>query len=175
MHIPEDLDMRETAHGHGANGMAFYGYEDAAGLGVQMQARRENGRSRFVETWFHVALPERAFASLVELRAAVATLTDEQIAAEAAKYPHFRSIKTDTCGNACRLCPRRPYKPGPRIKHDTTRVSIAKCWRVATDSSCSLCADHLKQFEGKPAELVAALEAEVAERKARAAARGGSW
>ncbi len=174
MIIPNELTMRETAHGHGANGMAFYGYEDTEGLGVQMDMRRESSRNRFVETWFHVALPEQQYSSYAELRAAVATPTNEQIAIEASKYPHFRSVKPDTCGNACRLCPRPPYT-GARVKHNTTRVQIAKCWRAATDWSLSLCTNHLAQFAGKPAELVAALNAELAERKARAAAKGLPW
>lgn len=172
MIVPDNIIMRETAHGHGAHGMAFYGYEDIAGLGVQMEARRESSRCAFIETWLHKALPERQFATLAELRAAAATLSDEQVAAEAAQYPRFRSMAPDTCGNACRLCPRPPYT-GQRIKHDTWRVRVAMGWRAITDRCCSLCDAHFNQFNGKPAELIAALEA--AERSARAAARGLSW
>lgn len=175
MDLPTELTMRETMHGHGANGMAFYGYEDTAGLGVQMQARRGNSRCPFVETWFHTALPEREFPTYQEMREAVAQLTDEAIAAEAARHPHFRSVREDSCGNACRLCPRPPYRPGPRIKHETWRLSVATNWRAVTDRTCSLCADHMAQFQAKPAELLTALEAEVEGRKARAAAKGLPW
>ncbi|QOT74857.1 hypothetical protein [Cupriavidus basilensis] len=174
MNIPDKLTLRETAHGHGANGMAFYGYEDTAGLGIQMEARRESGRSGFIETWFHEALPERKFATWAELSAAVAALTDEQVEAEAAQYPRFRSIRPDTCGNACRLCPRPSYT-GERVKHDTWRVHVARGWRAVTDWRCSLCDTHLNQFDGKPAELIAALEAEAAERRASTAEKGLPW
>lgn len=175
MNIPDKLTLRETAHGHGANGMAFYGYEDTSGLGIQMEARRENSRSAFIETRFHEALPWRKFATWAELSAAVAELTDEQVEAEAAQYPRFRSVAPDTCGNACRLCPRPPYTPGPRVKHDTWRVQVARGWRAVTDWSCSLCNAHFNQFDGKPAELIAALEAEAAARRAGAAAKGLPW
>ncbi len=169
MKIPTHLTMREVAHGVGARGLAFYEYEDTTGLGVQMQARRESSRTSFVETWYHVALPERSFATLAELAASVDVLTDDQIAAEASNYPRFRSVKPDSCGNACRLCPRPTYSGGPRVHHNTWRVAVARSWRPVTDSSCSLCDGHRAQFDGKPAELLAALHAEAAQRKARAA------
>lgn len=174
MIIPDNITMRETAHGHGAHGMAFYSYEDTAGLGVQMEERRESGRGAFIETWFHQALPERKFTTLADLSAAAAILTEEQIEAEAAKYPFFRKIATDACGNACRLCPR-PLYTGERVKHDTWRVHVARGWRAVTDRQCSLCDAHFRQLNGKPAELLAALDAEVAERSARAAAKGLPW
>lgn len=171
MKIPSHLTMRETAHGVGARGLAFYEYEDTAGLGVHIQARRESNRAAFVETWYHVALPERSFATLDELAAAVDALTDEQIAAEAAKYPRYRSVKPDACGNPCRLCPRPTYTGGPRVHHDTWRVAVARNWRPVNDSSCSLCNAHRAQFEGKPGELLAAIAAEATARKARASLR----
>lgn len=172
MKIPTHLTMRETAHGVGARGLAFYEYEDTTGLGVQMQARRESSRASFVETWYHVALPERSFGTLADLAAAVDALTDEQIAAEAANYPRFRSTKPDSCGNPCRLCPRPTYAGGPRVHHDTWRVTVARSWRPVTDSSSSLCEAHRMQFDGRPTELLVALAVEAAARKARATAPG---
>lgn len=177
MKIPTHLTMRETAHGVGARGLAFYEYEDTAGLGVQMQARRESSRAAFVETWYHEALPERSFGTLAELAAAVDALTDEQIAAEAANYPRFRSVKPDSCGNPCRLCPRPTYVGGPRVHHDTWRVAVARSWRPVTDSCCSLCDHHRALFDCNPAELLAVLAAlaarakEAAERIARESLR----
>lgn len=158
MNLPASIRMRETIHGHGAKGMAFYGYEDTGGLGVQMEARRENGRSPFVETWFHKALPERKFSAFDAMRTALEALTDEEIEAEASKYPRFRNIEPDSCGNACRLCPLPPFT-GERIKHDTYRVHLALGWRAVTDWPASLCEDHLIEFDRKPVELLAALEA----------------
>jgi hypothetical protein len=168
MKLPTHLTMRQTAHGSGARGLAFYEYEDAAGLGVQMQARRESYGAAFVETWYHVALPERSFGTFAELAGAVDALTDEQIAAEAANYPRFRSIKPDSCGNPCRLCPRPTYSGGPRVHHDTWRVTVARNWRRVTDSSCSLCKAHRIEFDGRAADLLAALQSEADARKARA-------
>jgi hypothetical protein len=169
MDIPEKFRIREVIHGHGAKGLAFYGYEDVLGLGVQMEARRGDRRSPFVETWWLAALPDVSFGTLAALRLAAAEITDEAVAAEAAKYPFIRSAKPDECGNACRLCERPTTWPCP--KYDTTRVSIATNWRAATDDFASLCADHMAQYQGDPSGLLAALSAEVAERKARAEAR----
>lgn len=39
MRLPEQLMMRELAHGHGAKGMAFYIYEDVDGLGGERRHR----------------------------------------------------------------------------------------------------------------------------------------
>ena len=168
MKVPAQIKLRETAHGHGAKGMAFYDYEDAEGLGIQMQARRENGRSPFIETWFFEYLPDRRFETFAALASVLTEMTDEQIEAEASKYPRFSRIEPDTCGNRCRLCPRPAYDPNVgRVKHETWRVQVAKGWRASTDWFCSLCDDHLAQFDGKPAELVEALKKEVEERKSR--------
>ena len=180
MELPESIQMKNTVHGHGGKGMAFYGYEDTAGLGVRMEARRKDGRSPFIETWTHDALPGREFQSYRALRDVVLPLTPEQIAAETAdKYPLVRELEPDSCGNACRLCPRPPYVPGQeRVKHDTWRATIAHAWNDL--SGCSLCDAHMAQFglDGATPDakaLVAALEAEVAERRAKAAAKGNPW
>lgn len=172
MNIPKSIKLRETLHGHGANGMAVYGYEDTGGLGIRMEARRKDGRSLFVETWFLDALPGQDFPSFAALREKALPLTDEQIAAETSdKYPLIKDAGLDPCGNACRLCPRPPTMfddKGERIKHDTWRVTLAYSWK--DNHPVSLCDEHMNQYEADPKGLRAAVEAEVAARKARAAA-----
>lgn len=169
--LPEHLFMRETRHGTGDSGLAFYDYEDNAGLGVQMQARRERRGERFVETWFHQMLPGMTFTTYAAMCEAYAKLTPEDIAAEKAMYPYIRELKKDSCGNACRLCPRPPYMPGSRVLHDTWRVDVATGWRASDGHFASLCHVHKAQFGHDPAALLAALDAEVVARRARADAR----
>lgn len=89
MDLPANPNMKNTAHGHGAKGMAFYSYEDAHGLDVMLDARRKTGREAFKETWRYRWLPGGEFATYEALRAAVAPLTAEQIAAEKAKWPQM--------------------------------------------------------------------------------------
>lgn len=175
MDIPESIKLRETLHGSGAKGMAIYGYADTGGLGVRMEARRKDGRSPFIETWFFDALPGREFASFKALRDAVLPLTPEQIAAETAdKYPLIRDAEPDSCGNACRLCPRPAYVPGQeRVKYDTWRVTLAYSWK--DEHPVSLCDAHMEQFEADPKGLRAAIEQEVELRRQRAKANGFPW
>lgn len=87
--IPEQLQLTVTAHGHGDKGMAFYSYEDADGLGVLLDARRESRNAPFVETWRFRWLPDREFPNFVELRAAANALTKEAVFAEKAKWPQL--------------------------------------------------------------------------------------
>jgi hypothetical protein len=166
--IPESINIRETMHGHGAKGMAFYVYADTGDLGIRMEARRKDGRSPFIETWFLDALPNREFSSFAALREAALPLTDAEIEAQTtACYPLVKDAKPDSWGNRCRLCPRPLFDPGAaRVKHDTWRVTIAYSWKDL--DSLSLCHDHLATFEKDPKGLRAAIEAEVAERRARA-------
>lgn len=172
MDIPESVNMRETLHGHGAKGMAIYGYEDAAGHGVRMEARRANGRSPFIETWFLDALPGREFKTFKELRDAALPLTVAEIeAATTGAYPLIKTLEPDPCGNRCRLCPRPPFDPeAPIVKHETWRITIAYSWKDL--HSLSVCDAHMERFESDPKGLKEAIDAEVAERRARAAAKG---
>lgn len=174
MQIPESINLRETLHGHGAKGMAFYGYEDNHGLGVRMEARRKDGRSAFIETWFLDALPDREFKTFAEMRAAALPLTDEDIAAQTTHlYPLIRSVEPDSCGNRCRLCPRPPFDPSAtRQKYETWRVTIAYSWKDS--HSLSLCDAHQEQFEKDPAGLKTAIEEEVRQRRDRADTRRNS-
>ena len=173
MDIPERISIRETMHGHGAKGMAIYGYEDTGGLGIRMEARRENSRCAFVETWFLDALPDRSFSSFAELRTVALPMTDEQVhAATIGCYPLIRETRPDSCGNPCRLCPRPETTlgaNGERIQHETWRVTIAYSWKDL--HSLSVCDAHLEQFQDDPKGLRAAIEAEVQQRRARAAAQ----
>ena len=158
MEIPNTVTLRETFHGSGDKGMAVYGHEDTAGLGIMMEARRKDGRSPFVETWWLAALPDQSFATLAELQRAAAAISEEDRECEAARYPLIRSAEKDSCGNACRLCERPATWPRP--KYDTTRVLVAVCWHPHTDWAASLCADHMAEFGDSPARLLAALRAE---------------
>lgn len=176
MDIPETINIKNTAHGHGAKGLAWYGYEDTAGLGVRMEARRKDGHSPFIETWFLDALPGREFASFGALREAALPLTPEEIeATTSAMYPLIKDVEPDSCGNRCRLCPRTPTLDGSgeRVMHETWRVTLAYSWK--DQHGLSLCDDHLARFETDPKGLRDAVEAEVAERKACAAAKGLKW
>lgn len=167
MEIPENINMKNTLHGSGAKGMAIYGYEDAHGLGIRMEAKRKDSRSPFIETWFLDALPNREFPTFKELRETALPLTDEQIAAATVDaYPLIKDIEPDPCGNRCRLCPCPPYVPGQvRIKYDTTRLTLAYSWKDG--HPLSLCDEHLDQFANDPKGLAAAVKAEVEQRRAR--------
>lgn len=170
MDIPEKLTLRNTLHGHGAKGMAIYGYADTLGLGVRMEARRADRRSRFVETWFLDALPGREFASFKALCEAALPLTDEQVAAATSgAYPQITDVAPDSCGNRCRLCPRPPGGIGdPRAHHTTWSVTLMYSWKDG--HPLSLCAEHLQRYRADPKGLRVAVEAELAERRARAKA-----
>lgn len=172
MLIPNNVHFRIRMHGHGDKGMAIYEEEDVQGLGIMIKARRETAHAKWVETFYLKALPGREFSRYTDLVAAAAQVTDENAAAEAAMYPYVRTVAPDRCGNRCRLCPPGPYVPGQgRVHHDTTRVTIATCWREAHDFSLSLCAEHAKQYLGNAADLLAA---DVQAREARLAKKGGA-
>lgn len=165
MLIPTDLHYRVYLHGHGDNGLAFYEYEDVQGLGVMVNAKRQDKRANWVETYYLRALPGQSFATLTDLAAAAALVTEAEAAAEAAMYPYIRTVAPDTCGNRCRLCPPSPYVPGQaRVHHNTTRVTVATCWRTAYDFTLSLCAEHAAQYQSNAVELIAA---ETAAREAK--------
>jgi hypothetical protein len=107
MSLPETLTFRESAHGTGAKGMAFYGYRDTGGHGVHMEARRPHGGARFVESFWWEFLPGQTFTTYAALREAAALVSDEQIAAERAKYPFVQSaepVGQRSYSNKCRLC-----------------------------------------------------------------------
>lgn len=162
MKLPDELKFKETLHGHGAKGMYVYCYTDTEGHGVHVEARRESGARHETKKWSHVALVGQHFPSLDALKGALATVSDEQCAAERAKWPQV-TIEPEHEGspNRCRLCPRDPLVPA--VHRITTRNS----W-VEQDFGhfAGLCDAHRALADDPPA-LIAALDAEVAERKSR--------
>lgn len=172
MKLPEKLSMRETAHGHGAKGMAFYTYADGA-IGVHMEARRASSRERFVESFWWAYMPGQTFPTYRALCEAALSVTEEQMEAERAMYPYVRSaepVGERSYQNRCRLCPwgadhGSSRKPGVLIVH------LAHNWQPSEDSYVELCEDHQHIVQDARA-LNEALDAEVAVRKARAAAKG---
>lgn len=138
MHLPEQPTMNNTAHGHGDKGMAFYTYEDAQGLGVLLDVRRSHGRAPFIETWRYRWLPEATFGYYSELRQAVEALTEEQEAAERAKWPQMPlppHPRTGPGNSRCWLHTDRPATHMGRVRtswhlHDGTRAML--CGECAT-------------------------------------------
>ncbi len=170
MLIPDNLHFRVHMHGHGDNGLAFYEYEDVQGLGIMINAKRENKRAKWVETFYLRALPGQSFATYVDLVTAAEKVTEAEATEEAAMYPYIRTVAPDTCGNRCRLCPPAPYIPEQgRVRYETTRVTVARCWRTAYDFALSLCAVHAPQYQCSARELLAA---DAAAREARTTAKG---
>lgn len=172
--LPADLKMRNTLHGRRAKGGYVYRYSDADGLGVNAVADKlERGQPERV-TWSFAWLPEREFRTYDELRAAVAGLTDEQLAAEKARYPFVREIEPVEPGrkyaNRCRLC---PFAPEARVDGKYS-VVLANSPDPMDDDHTELCEAH-RPIADNPRELAAALAAEVAARKAAAAAKGFPW
>lgn len=158
--------MRNTLHATLANGGYRYEYEDGSGLRCTVVALKRRGPQR--QTWTHDALANEEFPSLDAAKERLDALTPDAIAAESAKWPAIAAVSFDTCGNACRLCPRPPmnWDNPERVKYKTWRSHLATSWQSGWDAS--LCEAHSQEFTGDPAKLLAALKAEIAERKAKA-------
>lgn len=165
MNIPDDLTLYSSAHGHGANGLAFYRYADQDGFGVHLEARRESFGKPFIESYWIDALPDQRFPTMLALQLAAEALTDDQVATERAKYPQIRNARPvgeRRHQNKCRLCPPEAARPGALI------VYLARNWNPVTDHRAELCEDH-QSMANDPAGLDAAIKAEVARRAAKAA------
>lgn len=133
MRLPPGLKLRNTAHGSGDRGMAFYNHEDTQGLGVVMQARRESHRAPFVETWRFRWLPDQVFSTFAELARALEPLTAEQIAAEKARWPRLTKV-TDLAGKDWpNKCMRHRDRPG------VIQASVETCWIPGLGLIASLC------------------------------------
>lgn len=158
MKLPDDLKLRETMHGSGANGMAHYTYEDTAGLGVVLQVRRERVGKPFREHWRFMWLPERVFATWSDLAAGLAPLTDEAIAAEKAKWPQLGTV-TDLADSPNR-CMRHRDRPG------VIQASVATCWIPGQGLVASLCEECRGAASGNGQGVVEIME----ERRQRVAA-----
>lgn len=68
--IPDRLNLREAAHGRGANGLAFYIHRSDE-HGVQEEARREARGAPWLTAYTSDHLPEKEFKTFGELRDAV--------------------------------------------------------------------------------------------------------
>lgn len=161
--LPTELSLRETMHGHGAKGTALYRYADRE-HGVHLEARRATSRERFIETFTWDYLPGQTFSTYAALCEAAKGVTDADIAAEKAMYPYVRKaefVGNRTYSNKCRLC----KEDGFLIVH------LATNWQPSEDRYAELCNGH-RFLADNPKALAEALDAEVAARKARAAAKG---
>jgi len=157
MNLPETLHMREALHGHGGKQRWIYVHRDIEGHGVSRTITGEH-KDFYEFDW----LPGRKFESYRALRAAVAAMDEAALEAEKAKWPQIVSREPDECDNKCRLCKAPP--PTERVHIGLSPSASANDWYV---SLCAACQPLLS--EGAAA-MVARLEAEVAQRKARAAA-----
>lgn len=152
MILPADLKLRNTAHGSGAQGMAFYTYEDTAGLGVVMQARRETGRARFVQTWRFMWLPDRVCASFAELAEALLPLTDKDIAAEKERWPQLGAVRNLIGMNSPNTCMRHRGRPA------VIQASVATCWIPGQGLIASLCEECRPAATGNGQGIVDIME-----------------
>lgn len=119
MKLPATLTMKEKLHGHGAMGLAFYQNEDCQGIGVVQEVRRENRHSNFVQSFMFRWLPNKTFSTYRDLCSALASISDDAIAIEKAKWPQPTHIKSAGGNNKCWL------------HHDriaTHTGTISTCW-----------------------------------------------
>jgi hypothetical protein len=166
MQVPESFKARMLLHGSKGKGGYVYVYKDVEGLGITKVIDRKTRRDPETYEWMADALPGQTFPTLQALAAAMEPVTPEQLAAEAAKYPTMRSevvISTDRMQNTrCRLCGFHTSVPA------VVEVTVATSWTGLSDwNMVDLCNEH-RELTARPAELIAALEAEVAGRSARA-------
>lgn len=164
MLLPERLIMKEIAHGHGDKGMAFYEYEDADGLGVVLDSRRPDSRSRFVETYRFKWLPDQTFTSYGALHAAVARLSYVDTQAEKAKWPQLTYVR-ESLGGTKGSCWFHTDQPG------THSGEIATCWIHGCADLARLCAQCTEAAQTDPQVIVRARDKRIADVAARAALR----
>lgn len=168
MQLPEKINVRNTLHGNKGGGGYVYRYSDTEGLGVNVMIVKEKRGAPEVRRYSFDWLPNLDFPTYEGLRAAVAQLSDERIAAEKAKYPVIRSsqaVKHKVVSgyvNRCRLCPFDSASAVP----EAFRFSLAINPDGMNDWHFGLCHEHAGQYAFKPVELLAALKNEVAERQA---------
>lgn len=147
------LLLTEIAHGVGAEGLAFYRYRDTLGLGVYMESRRAKFGQPWKETWRYHALPDRVEDDYETLQLVASAVSEEQVAAERAKWPRIEDVRADPFSNYCRLCSRP--NPPPAERPPSTRVLYRTDWYCA--HTLSLCDAHFEQYRQDAAGLVAAL------------------
>lgn len=163
MNLPTQIRMRNTMHGKRSKGGYFYRYSDVDGLGVNALADKLDRNTPEKVTWSFAWLPDREFKDYEDLRAAVEALSDDEIAAAKARFPVIEEIEPadSAMGNTCRLCkPRSPAAWQGTLGVSPDPMDSWPFW---------LCDTH-RPLADKPAELLAALKADVEERRqARAA------
>lgn len=173
MDIPHVLDMVHVLHASFSKGSSAYVYVNPE-FGVYQRAARETSRHAFVETFELAALPGQVFTTFVELRTAALAVTPEMVESEKAKWPRLLSLEPVDPGrpyqNRCRLCPwvARDWTTDKVPHPETWRAHIAVDGIGSRDWFVGLCDEH-KPLTRDPKELVARLQAEVDERKARGA------
>ena len=160
MRLPPGLKLRETMHGSGARGMAFYVHQDTDDLGVVLTARRETNRAPFIETWRFRWLPDREFSSVAELARALELLTPEDIAAEKARWPRLGTITDLTGKDWPNKCVRHRDRAGVIQAHVDT------CWIPSLGLIASLCDECRPAAAGNGQGVVDIME----ERRRRVAA-----
>lgn len=164
MKIPGQFKVKETAHGHGDKGMAFYTEEDTEGLGLVREIRRESSRHPFIAMWRFKWLPDRVFSSINELAQAVEALTDDQIAAEKAKWP----VLTGTTDISGKDWPNRCWRH--RDRKAVLQAYVATCWIPGEGGIASLCDECAEGVSADDViEVLEERRAQVAARKAGAA------
>lgn len=151
MRLPPGLKIRNTAHGSGDRGMAFYMHEDTAGLGIVMTARRETGRAPFIETWRFRWLPDQQFATIAELARALEPLSPEDIAAEKARWPRLGNVRVLDAETPNR-CMRH------RDRHGVIQASVQTCWIPSVGLIASLCEECRPAATGNGQGVVEILE-----------------
>lgn len=160
MRFPPGLTIRNTQHGTGDRGMAFYVHEDTAGLGIVLTARREHSRAPFVETWRFRWLPDQVFSTVADLARALEQLTDEQIAAEKARWPRLGKVTDLTGKDWPNKCMRHRDRPG------VIQASVGTCWIPGQGLIASLCEECRPAATGNGQGVVDIME----ERRQRVAA-----
>lgn len=160
MRLPPGLTIRNTQHGSGARGMAFYVHEDTAGLGVVMTARRESSRAAFIETWRFRWLPGGEFSTIAELARALEPMTDEQIAAEKARWPRLGIVRDLAGKNSPNRCMRHLDRPA------VIQAIVDTCWIPSQGLIVSLCDECRPAATGNGQGVVDIME----ERRQRVAA-----
>lgn len=161
MKLPDRISMRPTAHGHGDKGMAFYTYEDAEGLGVICDARRNTGREPFVESWRFRWLPDMVFPNFARLIEAIRVLPDEAVDAEKAKWPVLARDTIERKGPGSSHCWIHADRPATHSAYAQT------CWIESAGQIALLCAECAAAADKDPGVVVQAGE----KRRADCAAR----
>lgn len=150
--LPEHIELRNTARGHGDKGLAFYSYEDTQGLGVLVDARRQTHRAPFVETWRYRWLPGVEAPHYAGLRTLANCLTETEVAAERAKWPQMKAPPRErTLANGqCWLHRDRPA---------SHFGSVQTSWVTSDLQSAMLCGSCAVDAAADPLVIVRASEA----------------